>query len=88
MAGRRNWSGRNGFDYAAPGDVSLGGSATDTIAFYGGAGAVQAAALTAADASVVDGTYGAEEAAVIANMRTRLGQIEAILEGLGLCASN
>jgi hypothetical protein len=41
------------------------------------------AALTAADASTVDSTYGAEEAAVIANLRTRLNELEARLQAAG-----
>lgn len=54
----------------------------------GGTSPAQSAALTAADASTVDGTYGAEEAAVIGNMRTRLGEIEAALEAAGIVAPN
>lgn len=53
-----------------------------------GTSPVQSSALTAADASTVDGTYGAEEAAVIGNMRTRLGEIEAALEARGIVAPN
>jgi hypothetical protein len=41
-------------------------------------------ALTAADASTVDGTYGAEEQAVIGNNRTRIGEIEAALQAFGI----
>ncbi len=43
-----------------------------------------AAALTAADGGTVDGTYGAEEAAVIANNVTRIGEIEAALVAAGI----
>lgn len=59
-----------------------------TWAYFGGLGVSQGAALTAADASTVDGTYGAEEATVIGNMRTRLGEIEARLEATGIIAAN
>lgn len=41
-------------------------------------------ALTAADASVVDAVYGAEEVAVINNLRTRVNELEAALQANGL----
>ncbi len=41
-------------------------------------------ALTAQDASVVDGTYGAQEQAVIANNRTRIAEIETALQNVGI----
>ena len=44
----------------------------------------QLTALTAAVASTVDTTYGTEEAAVINNLRTRLGEVEARLKTLGI----
>lgn len=47
----------------------------------------QSAAFTAADGATVDSTYGAEEAGVIANLRTRLAEVEAILEKIGAAAS-
>lgn len=56
------------------------------LGFYGTTAVTKPAALTAADASTVDGTYGAEEAAVIANLRTRLGEVETKLQALGLLA--
>lgn len=43
-----------------------------------------ATALTAADGSTVDGTYGAEEAAVLANNVVRIGEIEAALVAAGI----
>jgi hypothetical protein len=46
----------------------------------------QGAALTSADGATVDGTYGAEEAGVINNIRTRLGEIQARLQAHGLIA--
>lgn len=55
-----------------------------TVGFYGVAPATRPAALTAANAGVVDATYGAEEAAVIANLRTRLNELEDRLRTLGL----
>lgn len=87
MAGRRTHSGRNGTDYDHNGSVILGGSTADTVGFYGVVGADQAAALTAADASTVDATYGSQEAAVLGNVRTRVGEIEAALVALGILDS-
>jgi len=46
--------------------------------------AQRAAALTAADAAVVDATYGAEESGVISNLRTRVNQLESALRAAGL----
>lgn len=51
-------------------------------------GFAQGAALTAADGSTVDTTYGQEEADVISNLVTRVGEIEARLEAAGIIASN
>lgn len=59
-------------------------SRTGNVGFYGTVPIAKAAALTAADASVVDATYGAEEAAVIANLRTRLNELESRLRAYGL----
>lgn len=47
----------------------------------------QSAAFTAADGATVDNTYGAEEAGVIENLRTRVAEMEAILELLGAAAA-
>ena len=46
----------------------------------------QESALTAEDNSTVDGTYGTEEANVIQNLRTRVGELETKLQNLGLIA--
>lgn len=43
----------------------------------------RASALTTSDTSTVDGTYGAEEQAVLGNVRTRVNEIETILKNLG-----
>lgn len=42
------------------------------------------AALTAEDSSTLDGTYGPEEEAVLGNVRTRIGEIEAALIAAGV----
>lgn len=87
MAGRRYHSGRNGTDYDHDGSVVLGGSATDTVGFYGSAGADQAAALTAASVLTVDATWDADAATVVNNLRTRLNEIADALAALGLIDS-
>lgn len=50
-------------------------------------GATQAAAPTAANGSTVDGTYGAEEAAVVANNVIRIAEVIAALQTAGIMAS-
>lgn len=60
------------------------GTATGTLGFFGATPVSKPAALTAADGSVVDATYGTEEANVINNLRTRLNELESRLQGLGL----
>lgn len=47
-----------------------------------------AATIAAVDASTVDGTYGAEEAAVIADLRTKLNSVVTALKGVGIIASS
>jgi hypothetical protein len=44
----------------------------------------QVPALTAADGATVDATYGAEEAGVINNLRTRLAEVITALQDAGL----
>lgn len=63
------------------GDLDHDGS---NIGFFGTAPVAKAAALTAEDASTVDTTYGQEEADVINNLRTRLGELESRLQAYGL----
>jgi surface antigen len=53
-----------------------------------GTSPAQSAALTPATGGTIDGTYGAEEAAEIANMVVRIGEIEAALEAAGIVAPN
>lgn len=65
--------------------VGANGSAP-TLSFYGGTPVAQAAAPTTADASTVDATYGTEEADVINNLRTRLGEVITALKNVGIMA--
>lgn len=51
---------------------------TDTINLHKGN------ALTTADTSTVDATYGTEEADVINNLRTRVNELESLIQSLGL----
>lgn len=66
--------------------TKIGTATSQKLGFFNATPVVRPTALTAADASTVDGTYGAEEAAVIANLRTRLGELETKLQALGLLA--
>jgi hypothetical protein len=54
------------------------------VGFYGKAPVPQPAGLTPANSSTVDLVYGAEEQAVIVNLRTRLNEMEARLSAVGL----
>jgi hypothetical protein len=56
----------------------------NTAGLYNVTPVARAAALTAADASTVDTTYGQEESDVINNIRTRVGEIETILTNIGI----
>ena len=64
--------------------TQIGTGSTQKLAFYGNTPVVKPAALTAEDASVIDSTYGAEEAAVLANLKLRVKQLETRLQLLGL----
>lgn len=64
--------------------VNVNGVLTWKPATYSGLGA----ALTAADASAIDTTYGQQEADVLGNLRTRVNEIEAVLEAAGLVKPN
>lgn len=54
------------------------------MGFFGVAPVGRPSALTAANSSTVDSTYGAEESAVITNLRTRVNELETKLRALGL----
>lgn len=54
------------------------------LGFYGTAAVTKPAALTAANASTVDIVFGTEERDVVANLRTRLNELESRLQSLGL----
>lgn len=77
--------GRN-IQYGLTTGTKLGTSTSQKIGFFGETPVVQPPALTAADGSTVDGTYGAAEASVINNIRVRVGEIETKLQSLGLLA--
>lgn len=53
------------------------------VGVFGKAPVAQQPALTAADAAAIDITYGAEEAGVLGNLRTRLNEVEARLRAYG-----
>lgn len=52
--------------------------------FFGATPAARPTALPASDPSTVDATYGAEEAAVIESLRSRLDALESRLQSVGL----
>jgi hypothetical protein len=60
---------------AAGRTVDIGGAATKKVSFHGGTGSVQGAAIAAIDSSTVDGTYGAEEQAVLGDLRTKFNTL-------------
>lgn len=67
--------------------TKIGTSASQKLGFFNATPVVQPTALTAADASTIDGTYGAEEQAVLGNVRTRLNELVTRLQALGLIAT-
>lgn len=56
----------------------------NNIGFFGNIPVSQAAALAVADDSILNPVYGATEIAVINNMRTRINELESILQVYGL----
>lgn len=66
--------------------TKIGTAATQKLGFYGVTPIVQPTALTAADSSTIDATYGTDEANVITNLRTRVNELETKLRALGLVA--
>lgn len=60
--------------------------ASSSVGFFGTAPTTKPTALTAADPTVIDSTYGADEEGVLNNVRTRLGELETKLQALGLLA--
>lgn len=86
MAGMRYHSGRNGFRYAHGGSTSIGTQPSDLVSFHGAAGSAQKTAIAAVDVSVVDATYGAQEQAVLTDLRTKLNSVLVCLKDHGLTA--
>lgn len=64
--------------------VNIAGGPYASTKLFDVKGAIAGTAPTAADASVVDATYGTDEAAVLNNVRTRLNETIARLQLLGL----
>lgn len=60
------------------------GNSASQLSFFGVTPVDRPAALTTADATAIDGTYGAPEQGVLDNVRTRLGELEDRLQELGL----
>ena len=66
--------------------TKIGTSSSQKLAFYGATPVTQRTGIADVDSSTVDATYGAEEAAVIASLRTKLNSVLQILEDLGLAS--
>lgn len=66
-------------------EIKIGNASTMEIGFYGANPVVQPTALTAANASALN-SGDATTDTVIANMRTRIGELESKLQSLGLLA--
>ncbi len=56
----------------------------DEIGFFGVGPTTQASALTTADTTTIDSTYDSTEEGVLNNVRTRVNELEAILQAYGL----
>jgi len=63
--------------------ISIGAS-NEKIGVYGVPAVVRGSALTAEDSTVIDATYDAVEQAVLNNVRTRLGELEARVQNFGI----
>jgi hypothetical protein len=98
VTGGYNEAGSTSYVFTAAGQfatfvaINVGGTLTwrkiADSASGAGTSPAQSAALTPATGGTIDGTYGAEEAAEIANMVVRIGEIEAALEAAGIVAPN
>lgn len=64
--------------------TTLGTTPSQKLAFFGATPVTQQPALSPADGSAVDASYGPEEASVIENLRTRVNELEARLQTYGL----
>lgn len=64
--------------------LKIGTATTQKLGFFNSTPVVKPAALTVADATAVGAVYTAAEQTVIINLRTRLGELEARLQSLGL----
>lgn len=67
--------------------TKIGTATTQKLGFYNATPVVQPTGIADIDASTVDGTYGAEEQAVIGDLRTKVNSIISKLESLGLIAT-
>lgn len=88
---RENSSGGNDglYIYSVNNGLNIAQNSTQKVSFWGATPVVQPTALTAVDAGVIGATYTATEQAIIANMRTRINELEAKLgstSGVGLLA--
>ena len=66
--------------------TKIGTATTQKLGFYNATPVVQQTALTAVDATAIDGTYDSVEQAVLNNVRTRVNDMETKLQALGFLA--
>jgi hypothetical protein len=67
--------------------TKIGTATNQKLAFYNATPVDQRTGIADVDSSTVDGTYGAEEAAVIEDLRTKVNALIQVLEDLGLTAT-
>ncbi len=66
--------------------TKIGTATGQKLAFYNATPVTQRTGITDVDTSTVDGTYGADEAAVIDSLRTKLNAVLQVLEDMGITA--
>jgi hypothetical protein len=67
--------------------TKIGTATTQKLGFFNATPVAQQASIAATDTSTVDATYGAPEAAVLADLRTKFDLLVTYLKSLGFLAS-
>lgn len=66
----------------------IGTAANQKIGFWNATPVVQRTTIAAVDSSTVDGTYGAQEQAVLGDLRTKFDDLVTKLKAIGILASS
>ena len=66
--------------------TKIGTSTSQKLAFFNATPVSQRSGISNVDSSTVDNTYGAEEAAVLGSVRTKLNSVLQVLEDMGITA--